>query len=422
MTKEKVFKKILIGIAFGLAVSIVTPVSIPGEQIRVEAAKKDKKKPKIKLTGAKELTATVGEQVTIPATTYSDNKTKKKKLKVGVTVKKGNKNYKALASKIRKATLKSKPVSVTFGEEGTYKITTTVTDLSKNKATAVRTVTITPKQIEEQVTTKQDPVVTTTTEEQKHEETKREEKSSEESAKKEPQKPMTSEESFKEETQKTQTSEENEKVEQTKQSQSEEKTAEKIEENETEEEIHDEEEEDVRKGVATVNGKTVLVNEDGADYSDFDCRKEEINGKIYTIISDNDFKELIYKSQIYTKNMKINVENKIDTFFINYDSPMSENSSYLNFFGDISATDAEGNDISKNIAIYEPEVFKSNSPDSDAVYDRCIMYCVDSEGKGCIYNYYLSFRGNQEYLASKFTKINDDPFVYVSYKEDSSTN
>ena len=185
MTKEKVFKKILIGIAFGLAVSIVTPVSIPGEQIRVEAAKKDKKKPKIKLTGAKELTATVGEQVTIPATTYSDNKTKKKKLKVGVTVKKGNKNYKALASKIRKATLKSKPVSVTFGEEGTYKITTTVTDLSKNKATAVRTVTITPKQIEEQVITKQDPEVTTTTEQQKQEEPKREEKTTEEPKKEE---------------------------------------------------------------------------------------------------------------------------------------------------------------------------------------------------------------------------------------------
>ena len=180
MIKKKLFKKIAIGIAFGLSVSIVTPVSMPTEQIKVEAAKKDKKKPKIKLSGAKELTATVGEQVTIPATTYSDNKTKKKKLKVGVTVKKGKKNYKALASKIRKATLKSKPVSVTFDEEGIYKITTTVTDLAKNKATAVRTVTITPKRIEEQVITKQDPEVTTTTEQPKQEEPKREEKTTEE--------------------------------------------------------------------------------------------------------------------------------------------------------------------------------------------------------------------------------------------------
>lgn len=159
--KKSLVKKGLVAGTLGMSLIMGGSVAMPVEPTRVEAAK-DRKKPKIKFKGAKTLTAEEGEQVTIPATTYSDNKTKKKKLKVGVTVKKGKKNYKALASKIKKATLKSKPVSVTFDEEGTYKITTTVTDLAKNKATATRTVTITPEQIEEQeVIIKQDPEVTT---------------------------------------------------------------------------------------------------------------------------------------------------------------------------------------------------------------------------------------------------------------------
>ena len=161
--KKNLIRKGALGLAMALTLSVTpAPKNMVENVTTVEAAKKDKKKPKITLKGQKTLSAEEGEQVTIPATTYSDNKTKKKKLKVGVTVKKGKKNYKALASKIQKATLKSKPVNVTFNEEGTYKITTTVTDLAKNKATATRTVTITPEQIEEQeVITKQDPEVTT---------------------------------------------------------------------------------------------------------------------------------------------------------------------------------------------------------------------------------------------------------------------
>ena len=144
MFKQKC-KKIATFLVLGLVLSLTAPSSIPTESIKVEAAKKDKKKPKIKFIGSNKLTAKQGEKITIPKTTYSDNKTKKKKLKVAVTVKNGKKQYKSIASKIKKATINNKSVAVTFNAEGTYKITYTVTDAAKNKATKTRTVTVTSK-------------------------------------------------------------------------------------------------------------------------------------------------------------------------------------------------------------------------------------------------------------------------------------
>lgn len=134
---------------FALALALNGPVGsayVDNNVAVVEAAtKKDKKKPKVTLKGKKKLTVEEGKKVTIPKTTYSDNKTKKSKLKVDVTVKKGKKSFKTIAKQIKKATLKSKTVKVLFPEEGKYTITYTVKDQAKNKKTAKRTVVVNPK-------------------------------------------------------------------------------------------------------------------------------------------------------------------------------------------------------------------------------------------------------------------------------------
>lgn len=164
-------KKAMVVTALGLSLAMgTTSVPVLNNVATVEAtSKKDRKKPKIKFSGKKQLQGIEGEKVTIPKTTYSDNQTKKKKLKVAVTVKRGNNNYKSIANKIKTATVKNKPVDVVFEEEGKYKITTTVTDLSKNKATAVRYVTVNDKEeiTTEEIVTKVDPepIVTPTPEE-----------------------------------------------------------------------------------------------------------------------------------------------------------------------------------------------------------------------------------------------------------------
>lgn len=163
--KPSLIKKGLIAAALGLTLSSGVATAIPVEPAKVEAANKDRKKPKITFKGKTKLTAEEGEKVTIPKTNFSDNATKKKKLKLGVTVKKGKKSYKTIANSIKKATLNNKKTSVAFPEEGTYKITYTVTDLAKNVATKARTVTVTDKEIieEDTMTPKEDP----TTEEQR---------------------------------------------------------------------------------------------------------------------------------------------------------------------------------------------------------------------------------------------------------------
>lgn len=138
MFKENMVKKILIIMMIVIFSVMVSSGSVLIESTKVEAAKKDKKKPTVKIKGNKNISADVGKKVIIPKIIYSDNKTKKSKLKVGVTVKKGNKNYKTIANKIKKATVKNKSTSVIFEEEGTYKITYTITDLAKNKSIAVR--------------------------------------------------------------------------------------------------------------------------------------------------------------------------------------------------------------------------------------------------------------------------------------------
>ena len=412
----KKIKRISIVIVMGIMVSLAVLSSVPAQEIKVEAAGKDKKKPKITLKGSSTLSANVGEKVTIPKTTYSDNKTKKKKLKVGVTVKKGNKNYKDIANKIKNATLKSKETTVSFDEEGTYKIAYTITDEAKNKKTATRTVVIKEKENQtteapttEVVATTEVPTTEAPTTEAvvTTEETKITENISTE----------VTTEVVKDNNEKTTENTEKEKtVEIKKEDNTENQSTEQTTESNTESQ-DSEDDVEIIDGFVVINGKTVSFKDGVIDYSDFNPKEVTVDGKTYTVISDPDFAEYVRISKMYKENMEINLGARIDTFFIDYDSPISENCSYLKFFGNISANDKNGNDISQNIAIYEPEVFESNGPENDALYDHCYIYCTDENGDGYFYSYYLSFRGNQEYLASKYTKINDDPFVYVSYKK-----
>ena len=123
--KKNLIRKGALGLAMALTLSVTpAPKNMVENVTTVEAAKKDKKKPKITLKGQKTLTVEEGEKVTIPKTTYSDNKTKKKKLKIGVTVKKG-KSLKLKTSVIKASKkLKLKKHRKIAFESGNTKIAT----------------------------------------------------------------------------------------------------------------------------------------------------------------------------------------------------------------------------------------------------------------------------------------------------------
>ena len=171
--KPILLKKGVLAAMLGASLTLSTVYVSPVEPTKVEAANKDKKKPKITFKGKSKLTVEEEETITINKTTYSDNLKKKKKLKLREKKKKRKKNYKTIANTIKKATLNNKTASVEFPEDGTYKINYTVTDLAKNVATKSRTVIVSDKEIitEEQIITKEDPTteITITTEEPKRE-------------------------------------------------------------------------------------------------------------------------------------------------------------------------------------------------------------------------------------------------------------
>ena len=391
--KKRNFKKTMVATALGLSLALGT-TSVPAfnNMATVEAAKRDKKKPKIKLFGQKKLEVTEGEKVTIPKTTYSDNQTKKKKLKVAVTVKKENKNYKSIANKIKSATVKNKPVTVTFDEEGTYKITTTVTDLSKNKATAVRTVTVNNKQevIEaEKIVIKQDPIVTTeqtrktvTTEQPVTEEPKKEEKSTEQQTKEEPKKEQDDKTEEK-------TTEESKKEEKTTEQQTSETSKE-------EEQVEEPTKPNVFDKISYV--KQVKVGDNTLNMT---------NSVAYMY----DFK---YNPEL---NYKIGFENNCSGLAFKYDENLKTNANVLKYLGKPIAYDENGNDISDRILIYE--TFSK----SKYITNGFEMKLIVTDGNKGYISKTISvgiFDVNEDFtenVLENFVKINENPVIYIYPEE-----
>ena len=107
--KSTKLKKGLVAAMLALSITGMTVSNMPnivtnGTAVTVEAAskKKDKKKPKITFKGKTKLTAYKNKSVKIPKTTAKDNKDGNVTKKIKVTVKKGKKNYKSIANKIKK--------------------------------------------------------------------------------------------------------------------------------------------------------------------------------------------------------------------------------------------------------------------------------------------------------------------------------
>ena len=277
----------------------------------VEAAKKDKKKPKITLTGKKKLTAEVGKNVTIPKTTYSDNVTKKKKLKVAVTVKKGKKNYSDIAKKIKKATLNGKTVKVKFPEEGTYKIATTITDEAKNKATATRTVTVTSS----------------------------------------------------------------------------------------------------AKDTKNNDSKQKEVT----DYSKYDIKQITVDGNSYNYLKNDSLSEILVQAKTDSEFITLNIENDYEGIKLDLDDGEFAAETYLKYFGKITATDKNGNDISDRVVIcdYSEETLRNT------LSGIGIIYVEDLEGNKLkkyfdIMTYKFDDNYNEDYfIGNGYKMINNKPKVYA---------
>ena len=137
--KTSLLKKGAIAAAVAVALAATPTTSIVDETnpYTVEAkTKKDKKKPTIKFSGKSKITVDKNKVIKIPKTTAKDNKDGNVTKKMTITVKKGKKSYKSIASKIKKNK------KVKFSSAGKYVITYTVKDKAGNKATKKRYITV----------------------------------------------------------------------------------------------------------------------------------------------------------------------------------------------------------------------------------------------------------------------------------------
>ena len=95
----------------------------------------------------------------------------------------------------------------------------------------------------------------------------------------------------------------------------------------------------------------------------------------YTISTDADFHEAVIEVPTSSDNITISIENNRNLIFDPRDN-LTEKSSFLDYFGKITATDAEGNDISANIIIDEYNlVGKTYGQDA-------VIYIYVNDGKG----------------------------------------
>ncbi len=150
--RTSLLKKGAIAAAVAVALAATPTASIMDEPnpYTVEAkTKKDKKKPTIKFSGKSKITVNKNKVIKVPKTTAKDNKDGNVTKKLKITVKKGKKSYKSIASKIKKNK------KVKFSSTGKYVITYTVKDKAGNKATKKRYITVVdPKSKNKNNTTK----------------------------------------------------------------------------------------------------------------------------------------------------------------------------------------------------------------------------------------------------------------------------
>ncbi len=97
------------------------------------------------------------------------------------------------------------------------------------------------------------------------------------------------------------------------------------------------------------------------DYSKYDIKRETINGRTYNVTRDGDFSYRSGMADTESDKIFINIKNDYDRLQFDVNSDLLNNSEYLKFFGSITATDQNGNDISDNIVIYEASLIIGGS-------------------------------------------------------------
>ena len=365
--RTSLLKKGAIAAAVAVALAATPTTSIVDEPnpYTVEAkTKKDKKKPTIKFSGKSKITVDKNKVIKIPKTTAKDNKDGNVTKKMTITVKKGKKSYKSIASKIKKNK------KVKFSSAGKYVITYTVKDKAGNKATKKRYITVVDPKTKninttEKVTTEEKTTQTPTTTEM----------------------PKTTEKITTEQPTTT------EKPITTEQPTTEEKTQ-----------------------------NTPAIEKPVAGDGYYGVNRVKVGDKMYNIINDPDFESVIEKTPTECENITFTIENDYSTFLFSKDSGLLENYNYLSFLGEMTALDLNGIDMSEGITVYAPYLDEVKEYNYIYLYieDTAVYECERNSIKIPICLYVRDFIKDYEYddgtFGSDYHMLSKDPLVYGFFR------
>lgn len=150
------------------------------------------------------------------------------------------------------------------------------------------------------------------------------------------------------------------------------------------------------------------------DYSNFKIEKKTIGDNTYNITSDDTFFDYLYNPE--ENKFTFVIENDYESLMMYRYSEYFTNSEYLKFFGKIEVFDEFGRDITESLVIYDSVLNRLPNSGGSAVH----VYAQDYDGN------YFAYKLNIEYEETNtdknyigYVKINDDPLVYVTFKEQS---
>lgn len=131
---------------------------------------------------------------------------------------------------------------------------------------------------------------------------------------------------------------------------------------------------------------TESVIDPSVTYSKYNISRVNVNGNYYNVTRDPRLSYAITYANTESDKITINVEHDYDNIVSKSTSRIAENSKYLGYLGEITATDEDGNDISNNIVI--AELILDGGIDNTDVIN---IYVEDGKGNNLQKELYLNF-------------------------------
>ena len=124
-------------------------------------------------------------------------------------------------------------------------------------------------------------------------------------------------------------------------------------------------------------------------YSKYNISRVNVNGNYYNVTKDSRLSYALTYANTESDQITINVEHDYDIFVSKFDDEIIKDSKYLGYFGKITATDGDGNDISNNIVI--AELILTSDVHYAANYNGVAIYVEDTKGNNLLKEFWIDY-------------------------------